>query len=126
MTNQEAMDYIEQECRMCKSYSNADNECYALNEACFLSKQLAIEALKVNISAKWISVKDRLPESTGEYVLVLASGKPSENVTLVQAYELAEFDANDGWILEMYPEWENPTVTHWMPLPSTEGLSSES
>lgn len=67
--------------------------------------------------SEWISVRDRLPESTGEYVLVLASGKPSENVTLVQAYKLAEFDANDGWILEMYPEWENPTVTHWMPLP---------
>lgn len=67
--------------------------------------------------SKWIRVRDRLPESTDEYVLVLASGKPSENVTLVQAYELAEFDANDGWILEMYPEWENPTVTHWMPLP---------
>lgn len=36
--------------------------------------------------SEWISVRDRLPESTGEYVLVLASGKPSENVTLVQAY----------------------------------------
>ena len=66
---------------------------------------------------EWISVKDRLPK-TDEYVLVTVSGHPHKNITLVRAYELAEFNVDEGWILEMYPEWENPTITHWMPLPS--------
>lgn len=64
---------------------------------------------------KWISVKDRLPRD-GEYVIVVASGK-CENITLVDAIEFAEFDMSEGWILEMWPEWENPKITYWMPSP---------
>ncbi len=66
--------------------------------------------------SEWISVNDRLPE-TEEIVLVTVSGCPHKNITLVCACELAEFNVHEGWILEMYPEWENPIVTHWMPLP---------
>ena len=29
---------------------------------------------------------------------------------------LASYDA-DGWMLEDYPEAEEVTITHWMPLP---------
>ena len=64
---------------------------------------------------EWISVKDRLPRD-GEYVIVVASGK-CENITLVDAIEFAEFDMSEGWILEMWPEWENPKITYWMPSP---------
>lgn len=63
----------------------------------------------------WISVKDDLPR-TDEMVLVIASGKVG-NTTLDNALELAEFSVDEGWILEMFPEWEDPKVTHWMPLP---------
>lgn len=69
----------------------------------------------INLSA-WISVKDRLPE-TNDLVLVLANGKPRKNITLVSAYELAEY-CPEGWILEMWPDWIDAKVTHWMPLPS--------
>ena len=31
--------------------------------------------------------------------------------------KLAEFSKDEGWILEMWPEWEDPFVTYWMPLP---------
>ena len=65
---------------------------------------------------KWISVKDRLPDYMGE-VLVIVSGKPHENITLDGAYEIAEYDPVEGWILEMWPEWESAVVTHWMPFP---------
>ena len=65
---------------------------------------------------KWISVKDRLPDYMGE-VLVIVSGKPHENITLDGAYEIAEYDPVEGWILEMWPEWCSGVVTHWMPLP---------
>lgn len=52
--------------------------------------------------SEWISVKDRLPEDMGE-VLVIVSGKPHENITLDGAYEIAEYDPVEGWILEMWP-----------------------
>ena len=70
---------------------------------------------------EWISVDDRLPDQSGE-VLVIVSGNPQKNITLNCAYELAEYDPYDGWIMEMWPEWEDAVVTYWMPLPSTEGL----
>lgn len=65
---------------------------------------------------EWISVKDRLPRDN-TFALVCVSGKPKKNISLENAYELAEFDMDEGWILEMWPEWEGPKVTHWMPLP---------
>ena len=82
---------------------------------------MAISALRQQDVAdkdvgKWISVKDRLPDYMGE-VLVIVSGKPHENITLDWAYELATYIEAEGWIIEPYPEWDTPEVTHWMPLP---------
>lgn len=64
---------------------------------------------------EWIPVTERLPEP-GKMVLLIVSGKV-KNITLIDAYELGEFDTDEGWILEMWPEWKDPKVTHWMPLP---------
>ena len=99
-----------------------------LSEVMVLDDPEMAEAHRVAISAlrqrdvtdtnvgKWISVKDRLPDYMGE-VLVIVSGKPHENITLDGAYEIAEYDPVEGWILEMWPEWCSGVVTHWMPLP---------
>ena len=76
----------------------------------------AISALRQQEHPQWISVKDRLPDYMGE-VLVIVSGKPHENITLDGAYEIAEYDPVEGWILEMWPEWCSGVVTHWMPFP---------
>ena len=27
------------------------------------------------------------------------------------------YDDDSGWFLEAWPDWDQPTVTHWMPLP---------
>ena len=64
---------------------------------------------------EWIPVTERLPEP-GKMVLLTVSGKV-KNIVLVYACELGEFDTDEGWILEMWPEWEDPKVTYWMPLP---------
>ena len=77
---------------------------------------MAISALRQREHPQWISVKDRLPDYMGE-VLVIVSGKPHENITLDGAYEIAEYDPVEGWILEMWPEWCSGVVTNWMPLP---------
>ena len=64
---------------------------------------------------RWIPVEERLPDYD-DLVLVTASGKPKENITLDEAVELATL-YSDGWCLETWPEWTGAKVTHWMPLP---------
>lgn len=77
-----------------------------------------LEAADV-ISAEWIKADERLPddERDGETVLAIVSGKPHENITLCQAIMLAGYFGEEGWLVNEYPEWERPVVTHWMPLP---------
>lgn len=65
---------------------------------------------------RWVPVTERLPE-TENFVLAVVNGKPAENITLVDSIEIASFMRDEGWCLDMYPEWEDPKVTHWMPLP---------
>lgn len=64
----------------------------------------------------WIPVTERLPEN-GYGVLVTVNGKHN-NITFIDALEIAEYDSNDGWIIEGYLDWTNPDVTAWMPLPA--------
>lgn len=75
--------------------------------------------------AKWISVDERLPEDENECVLALVSGVyrnlvRHSQIDFHRCCEIATYGEREGWILETWPEWENPGVTHWMPLPSTE------
>ena len=63
----------------------------------------------------WIPVSERLPEYD-EFVLVTANGK-HKNITFEHAIELAVYAKDEGWILEAYPDWIDPNVTAWMPLP---------
>ena len=76
--------------------------------------QMEIEKLRGQLP-RWIPVEERLPDHD-ELVLVIASGKPKENITLDEAVELATL-YSDGWCLETWPEWTGANVTHWMPLP---------
>ena len=63
----------------------------------------------------WIPASERLPED-GYGVLVTVNGKHN-NITFVDALEIAEYDGDFGWIVEGYPQWTDPDVTAWQPLP---------
>lgn len=65
--------------------------------------------------SRWIPVTERLPEVGEEFVLVCVNGR-YHNIKFAGAAEIAMYD-EDGWWIEAYPEWKNPRVTHWMPLP---------
>lgn len=69
---------------------------------------------------EWVRVEERLPEDEkdGEIVLVIVFGKPHENITLHGAIMTAGYFQDEGWVLNEYPEWEGPEITHWMPLPA--------
>lgn len=66
---------------------------------------------------QWIPVEEQLPENPDETVLVQVSGRPKENIGFVDALQLAQYNPEEGWILEMYPEWEGAHPVAWMPLP---------
>lgn len=65
---------------------------------------------------RWISTEDRLPD-TEDNVLVIASGRATEHVRMERAYLLGCYTDNEGWIIDGWEEWENPTVHYWMQLP---------
>lgn len=77
------------------------------------AKQL--EALKA-IAHGWINAGDSLPESD-DTVLAIVSGKPMPNITFEDAFVLASYSTEDGWIIDEYPEWDRAKVSYWMPLP---------
>lgn len=63
----------------------------------------AYEVIKqLQNNQRWYNPKDKLPESDGG-VLAIVSGKPRPNITLVEAYCIAEYDVQDGWIVSDYP-----------------------
>lgn len=79
--------------------------------------RMAHELAMLRQQNQWIPVSERLPQDPNELVLTMVSGKPARNITLEKAYEIALYNPDDGWILEMYPEWEDAQPIAWMPLP---------
>lgn len=65
---------------------------------------------------KWISTKERLPE-TGDVVLVIANANPRPNVELRNAYLIASYWADEGWIADGFEGWDALDVSYWMHLP---------
>lgn len=70
--------------------------------------------------AKWISVKDRLPDIY-QRVLILIRGR----VFISSIEEEYGDEYRDGVIRFWDGDWDWPEVTHWMPLPGVEGLKHE-
>ena len=65
----------------------------------------------------WRDADVELPPDDAQ-VLIIASGSPRRNIHLVNAYMLASYYEEDGWVLESYPGWEKAEVSWWMPLPA--------
>ena len=71
----------------------------------------------------WIPVTERLPDN-GYGVLVTVNGK-HDNITFVNALEIAEYRNTEGWIIEGYLDWLNPNIIAWQPLPEPYKESEE-
>ena len=52
-------------------------------------------------------------------VIAIVSGSPLAEVTLLGSYQTATYYGKDssGWVVDEWPEWENPTVHCWQPTP---------
>lgn len=63
-----------------------------------------------------------MPPYSDELILIQCSGKPARNITFEDGYALASY-TEEGWIVEGWPEWVDPEVISWYPLP--EGYYTE-
>lgn len=76
------------------------------------------EAVDKLCGTEWIDAKVELPPDDVA-VLVIVSGKPCENITLVNTPCIGECSKSEWWMIDEFPAWENPQVSYWMPLPET-------
>lgn len=62
--------------------------------------------------------KGELPPD-GETVIAIVSGSPADEITLNGSYQTATYYEENpaGWVVDEWPEWENPTVHCWQPAP---------
>lgn len=65
----------------------------------------------MNTIMQWRKYPDFKPEEETLY-LVMATCMPTSHVRLEDAYELAEYDKKDGWILEAWPMCDNVKVSY--------------
>lgn len=64
---------------------------------------------------RWIPVEERLP---GEDVIVLVTVSDFySHFTFSNTIELGNLCSDGSWFIEGYPDWDDPNVTAWMPLP---------
>ena len=80
------------------------------------SEEIAENLIAYGVTVQeWISVDDELPE-VGGYVVCIAKRNPfSRFMPMVARIE------KNGWVNPMTEQYISE-VTHWMPMPSTEGL----
>ena len=97
---------------------------FALRDALYDADAITMRGVKIinqfptavdAATVRWIPVTERLPDND-DFVLVVACGQAG-NIRLDNAFQLGQFSMSEGWILEMWPEWEDPKVTNCMPLP---------
>ena len=62
--------------------------------------------------------KGELPPDAGT-VIAIVSGSPADEITLNGSYQTATYyeENSAGWVVDEWPEWENPTVHCWQPAP---------
>ena len=115
MTKQEAIEILN------KNAPKSDPRLCAL-ELCS-AIYVVTKALQEPQVGGWVPVTERLPDN-GYGVLVTVNGK-HDNMTFVNALEIAEYRNTEGWIIEGYLDWLDPDVIAWQPLPEPYKESEE-
>lgn len=103
------------DCAGCECYRIVVDAVDRLEELVERCARYAEEIAVLRGRQRWIPVEEQMPEAD-EFVLAIVSGQPTKNIRLENAAEIASYWREDGWVLEAFPEWEDPQVSHWMPL----------
>ena len=112
--------------RRCEECPYADGGC----ESITCEKELGdntlalIQQLDAQVP-KWISVEERLPEDDVA-VLVYAIGNNENSCVAMTSYTHHMYGYNiEGWRSPWQYFFYERKITHWMPLPSSEGLHDD-
>lgn len=136
MTYKEAADILDPETRIEAlveiGYYNGFNsdkaQSDAVNEACRIAAEVLRTATDTNVSDKWVSVKDRMPDVIRNYIVATKEKYKSENKWITNSYVSTynPFNENknstyivDG-VWDFYDdikEGQETHVTHWMEIP---------
>ena len=64
----------------------------------------------------WIDAEHEVPPDSDHDVLCVITGDYG-NLHFEQGVLLGSYSKSEGWIVDLFPEWENVPVTHWRPIP---------
>ena len=123
MTKEEAYHYIDN-LKWLKGYDNTVIGGKTVGE--ILDEINAL--LKEQEAQGWVSVKDKLPDAAGYKCLVAAINKFGQKSVFTAFTGYGDFEWYTTDVIYMNKANRNTvsevwTITHWMPLPSTEGLN---
>ena len=87
---------------------------YRIAAACCWEKLERLEA-----GDGWFRPEKGERPPDGETVIAIVSGSPADGTTLTGSYQTASYYGEDsaGWVVDEWPEWENPTVHCWQSAP---------
>ena len=86
--------------------------------------KVAKVAKDINVPA-WISVNERFPEDDVD-VLVYAIGNNEHSIIAMTSYTHSMYGYNiEGWHAPWQYFFHEYKITHWMPLPNTEGINND-
>jgi len=90
-----------------------------------LQKNAKLEEELADLKDKldWRAAAHELP-TNDDYVLVYVSGCYG-NTAFFGSVLIGCYVDEEGWIIEGHEEWENPQVSHWLPLPDDPVLLDE-
>ena len=95
-----------------------EHNCLATGQCAIIREAMpAVRAGAKPATMEWIPTGLRLPPDY-DVVLCAVNGKYGDTM-FIDGVLFGTYSAAEGWILEAYPEWENPTVSFWLPIPLT-------
>lgn len=105
------LEEIDQEVKEYMEIDFGDEYNAGIKDMAKMSKKI----IRKHMNDSWIPVEERMPEND-DFVLATVTGIYNV-LTFSEAIQLASYCKDDGWFIEGYPEWENPNVSAWRPLP---------
>lgn len=104
-------------CGDCRYVNDCDGDRMLMSQAADAIEELnykykkALDDLVKQGKPQWISVKDRLPEENGNYLVAV-------NCPRGKWDEICAFDGRDWVSVDEHEEYATKWVTYWMPLPA--------
>lgn len=89
--------------------------CYLQSPCEYQNENAILPVSEFTENNGWIPCEKELPPHSDDLLLIQCNGNPRNNIKFVNAFCLASY-TEEGWILEMYPDWKDAEVVAWKNL----------